>query len=119
MDKKDIKELLRESGKTPHLTHAVKTKSADDDQVNGHDKVAQLLGNDIINHAGIVRQLKGDPWAGNDEATNRSLFRKKLNKLKDDGGGEYTFSEETLSDIQKIMMNLSSTINHSIGRQGK
>ena len=120
MDKKVIKNLLRESGKTPHVKSAVKTKSSDDkDTSTDYDKVAKLLENPIFNHAAIVRQLKGEPWAGNDEATNRSLFRKKLNKMNNDEGGQYAFSEETLSDIQKILMSVSSSITHSLGRQGK
>jgi Na+-transporting NADH:ubiquinone oxidoreductase subunit NqrF len=119
MKKTDIKNLLRERG-TPHLQHVVKPKSSDNEaKSNDYDKVVKLLNNDIFNHAAIVRQLKGEPWAGNTEATNRSLFRKKLKKMTNDEGGEYSFDEETLSDIQKILMGVSSTINHSIGRQGK
>lgn len=119
MDKKDIKKMLQER-QSPHIKTAVQTKSADEDsKSNDYDKVVKLLNNDIINHAAIVRNLKGEPWAGNTEATNRSLFRKKLKKMSNDEGGEYAFSEETLSDIQKVLMNLSSSINHSLGRQGK
>lgn len=118
MDKKDIKNILRERANTPHVKHvkAVKNDEADE---NDYDKITSLLDNDIINHAAVVRQLKNKPWAGNTEATNRSLFRKKLKKLPNDDGGEYTFSEETVSNLQKILMNLSSTINHSIGRKGQ
>jgi Na+-transporting NADH:ubiquinone oxidoreductase subunit NqrF len=119
MEKKEIQKLLRER-QTPHLQHVVQTKGTDDEAKDkDYDKVAKLLNNDIFNHAAIVRQLRGEPWAGNTEATNRSLFRKKLKKLNNDEGAEYSFSPETLSDIQKILMGVSSTINHSIGRQGK
>jgi hypothetical protein len=127
MKKKEIKKFLRENavelseaGNEPHINHAKKTKSNDDAVADSeYDKVAKLLGNDIFNHAAIVRQLHGEPWGGNEEATNRSLFRKKLNKLGNDDGGSYSFSEETIGDIQKILMNVSSTITHSIGRKGK
>jgi hypothetical protein len=119
MEKKDIKNLLRESGKTPHLQHVVSTQDTDDKaKSNDYDKVVKLLDNDIFNHAAIVRRLKGDTWSG-DEATNRSLFRKKLKKMNNDEGGAYSFTPETLSDIQKILMGAASDINHSIGRQGK
>lgn len=122
MDKKDIRKMLQERNApsiTPHMKTAVKTKPAEEvSQSNDYDKVVKLLNNDIINHAAIVRGLKGEPWVGNTEATNRSLFRKKLKKMSNDEGGEYAFSEETLSDIQKQLMNLSSSINHSLGRQG-
>lgn len=126
MKKKDIKKFLRENAielderNAPHINTAVKTKNNDDAVKDSqYDKVAKLLGNDIFNHAAIVRQLSGEPWVGNQEATNRSLFRKKLNKMNNDDGGTYTFSDETISDIQKILMNVSSTISHSIGREGK
>jgi hypothetical protein len=124
MDKKDIKILLREESLTekqaPHLKHVTATAGNQDTEAksNDYDKVVKLLNNDIFNHAAIVRQLKGEPWGGSSEATNRSLFRKKLKKMTNDEGGEYAFSEETLSDIQKILMGVSSTINHSLGRQG-
>jgi hypothetical protein len=39
--------------------------------------------------------------------------------MKNDDGGSYEFSPETLADLQKIMMNAASTISNSIGRQGK
>jgi len=120
MKKTDIKNLLRESGKTPHLQHVVKPQSPEEkSKSNDYDKVVKLLNNDIFNHAAIVRQLTGDPWDGSDEATNRSLFRKKLKKMNNDQGGEYSFSPETLSDIQKILMGVSSKISNSLGRQGK
>lgn len=123
MKKDNIQKLLRErthAKGTSHLNTAVSAKSNDDAvSDNEYDKVTKLLNNDIFNHAAIVRQLKGEPWAGNTEATNRSLFRKKLKKMSNDDGGSYAFSEETLSDIQKILMNVSATISHSIGRQGK
>ena len=119
MDKKDIKVLLREKH-APHLKNVATTKQTSGEaEENDYDKLSSLLDNDIINHAAVVRQLKNEPWAGNTEATNRSLFRKKLGKLPNDDGGTYSFSEETVSNLQKILMNLSSTINHSIGRKGK
>jgi hypothetical protein len=118
MDKDKIKSLLRESGNTPHINHA--KKSGNEETNSGeYDKIVTLLNNDIFNHAAIVRRLPGEPWVGNSEATNRSLFRKQLKKMKNDDGGSYEFSPETLADLQKIMMNAASTISNSIGRQGK
>ena len=126
MEKNEIKKFLREgvslteAGKTPHVRHAVKPKAKDAVSTDiEYDKIVKLLSNDIFNHAAIVRQLKGEPWAGNTEATNRSLFRKKLNKMNNDEGGTYAFSDETVADIQRVLMSVSSTISHSIGRQGK
>ena len=39
--------------------------------------------------------------------------------MNNDQGGSYSFKPETLSDIQKILMGVSSKISNSIGRQGK
>jgi len=76
MDKKDIKVLLREKH-APHLKNVATTKQTSGEaEENDYDKLSSLLDNDIINHAAVVRQLKNEPWAGNTEATNRSLFRK-------------------------------------------
>jgi hypothetical protein len=126
MEKKDIKNLLRENTvgleerKAPHIQPAIKTKSNDEDSKdNEYDKVVKLLDNDLINHAAIGRRMKGEEWGGNSEATNRSKFRKKVNKMTNDEGGTYLFDEDELSQIQKILMNFSTTINHSIGRDGK
>jgi len=120
MKKEIIKNLLRESGNNPHIKHVeIANKAEDEEHEEKYDKISNLLGNDIFNHAAIVRKLSGEKWKGNSEATNRSLFRKKLNKEPNEDGSVYEFDDETLSDIQKILMGLSSTINHKIGRQGK
>jgi len=127
MKKFEIKKILREStigleetGKTPHIQKAIKTKKDDESAKDSdYDTVVQLLGNDIINHAAIVRRMKGDGWGTNDEATNRSKFRKKVKKMSNDEGGTYLFDEDELTQVQKILMNIASTISHSIGREGK
>lgn len=126
MEKNKIKELLREDilneggGNSPHINKPKEIRSSDKEaNDNKYDKIVKLLDNDIFNHAAICRRMKGPTWAGKDEATNRSLFRKKLKKEKNDDGTPYEFDAEDIGDIQKIMMGVSSTINHSIGRQGK
>ena len=63
--------------------------------------------------------MKGEEWSDNSEATNRSKFRKKVNRMQNDEGGTYLFNDDELAQVQKILMNFSSTISHSIGRQGK
>lgn len=126
MEKNKIKKILRESTfgleekANPHVHHALKTGPHDDAATdNEYDKVVKLLSNDLINHAAIVRQMKGENWDGNSEASNRSKFRKKLKKMQNDEGGTYLFDEDELGQITKILMNTASTISHSIGRQGK
>jgi len=126
MEKNKIKKILREisvglsEAPNPHIQHAVKPKSNDEAaKDNDYEKVVKLLDNDLINHAAIVRRMKGEEWSNNSEATNRSKFRKKVKKMQNDEGGTYMFDEDELGQIQKVLMNFSSTINHSLGRQGR
>ena len=126
MEKNKIKKILREisvglsEAPNPHIQHAVKPKSNDEAaKDNDYEKVVKLLDNDLINHAAIVRRMKGEEWSNNSEATNRSKFSKKVKKMQNDEGGTYMFDEDELGQIQKVLMNFSSTINHSLGRQGR
>lgn len=81
---------------------------------SNYDKIAALLNNPIVNTAAICELVLGDK-----EATNRSLFRKKLNREANDSGSTYSFDEDELLKIQNALMNFSTTIRKSIGRQGK
>ena len=124
--KEDIKNLLRENtieeaGVKPHQAPVQSAKSSDDAaKENKTEKITKLLiGNDVINHAAVVRKMTGEDWTGNSEATNRSKFRKKLNKITNDEGGSYSFDEDEIGQIEKTLMGLSSTITNTIGRQGK
>ena len=121
MDKNKIKNILRESGVKQHQAPVQKAKTSSEAAAeNKTDKITKLLsGNDIINHAAVVRKMTGDDWTGNSEATNRSKFRKKLNKMTNDEGGMYSFNDDEIGQIEKILMGLSSTITNTIGRQGK
>lgn len=127
MKKREIKDILRENvigleeaGHAPHVKGAVRAKDSETtSKENLDDKVTKLLSNDIINHAAVVRKMTGEEWVGNSEATNRSKFRKKLNRMTNDDGGTYTFDEDEVGQIEKILMGLSSTISNTIGRQGR
>tara|TARA_R110000796_G_scaffold1673_2_gene6926 strand:+ start:6766 stop:7125 length:360 start_codon:yes stop_codon:yes gene_type:complete len=118
MEPNEIKKLLREAGDTKGVVRADSASSDDAKNNEKYDKIVKLLDNPVFNHAAIVRALPNEPWANNSEATNRSLFRKKLKRMNNDDGVEYSFSDETLSELQKVMMSVSSVITHSIGRQG-
>jgi hypothetical protein len=118
--KDKIKDMLRESGVKQHQAPVKKVKSSKEAaEENKSEKITKLLQNDIINHAAVVRKMTGEEWTGNSEATNRSKFRKKLNRMTNDEGGSYAFDEDEIGQIEKILMGLSSTINNTIGRQGK
>ena len=69
---------------------------------NKYKKVQDLLKNDLFNNSAVIEKL----W-GSKDATNRSLFRKKLHKLKNDSGSEYEFSEQELDKIISIVNQLT------------
>jgi len=98
-NKKLITKLLKEETESP----------------SGYEKIKSLLSNDLINHAEVMRQLK---WGG-DEATNRSLFKKKLDMSPNDAGGVYRFDEEDIQKISDILMRMSSQIRKTIGHNGR
>ena len=80
-----------------------------------YDKIKNLLQNPIFNHSEIIRKL----WNQDDDASNRSKFRKKLNRDLNDTGSPYTFDEAELTRIASILMNTSTEIRKKIGKQGK
>lgn len=75
-----------------------------------HARVESLLDNDIFNHAGIVKEL----W-GNKNASNRSLFRKKLHRELNDNDVPYEFDDKELSKIVTILMDTSKKITKELG----
>lgn len=79
-----------------------------------YNKIQTLLKNDIFNHSAIIRKLWGD-----DDATKRSLFRKKLEREKNDNGTPYEFDDTELTKISDILMSTSSEIRKHVGKSGK
>jgi hypothetical protein len=62
--------------------------------------VSSVLNNPIINHAEVIRQL----WPDGDNASARSLFRKKLKREKmTNGEGHYEFTLDELIKIKNIV----------------
>ena len=82
-NKKNIKDILRHTQIIKEGEEEIKPTESE------YQRVKSLLENDMINHSGIIREL----W-DTSNATNRSLFRKKLNRDKNDSGGRYGFSKE-------------------------
>ena len=86
------------------------TKSSDnvsDKTSVQYGRVQTLLKNPIWNHAAIIKKL----W-GKKTATERSLFRKKLNRMDNDSGSKYEFTEEEISEILSILSNAASAVTH-------
>jgi hypothetical protein len=79
-----------------------------------YQKIQGLLSNEIFNHSEIIRKL----W-GEDDATKRSLFRKKLHRETNDEGSTYEFDDTELTKISNILMDTSSEIRKKVGKQGK
>lgn len=93
-----------------------------EDEVIGdeaHSKIKGLLDNEIFNHAEIARRLWG---AKNDkeEATIRSLFRKKLNRdTNEDSGYKYGFTKQEAKTINDILGDTQQKISRALPRRRK
>lgn len=108
MGKNLISELLNKG------LNELKTDKSEDSKEgsSNYNNVVAILKNDIINTAAICEIVLGDK-----EASNRSLFRKKLEREPNDSGSIYTFSDEELAKISDTLMNFSSQIRKSIGKK--
>lgn len=118
--KNEIQKILREQigilEKSKVATEKPEKKSEDDDkapEMSKYEGIQALLGNEMFNHAEIAKSLWGDK-----EATNRSLFRKKLNRELNDNGVPYEFDDEELSKIGATLRDTSKQINKTVGRKG-
>lgn len=107
-----IKNKLRESFEIRE--EEVGTTDKDENSGDKYKKVQDLLADDIFNHSAVIRDL----W-GEDNATKRSLFAKKLNQKENSEGGKYTFSDEELTKIINTLMTTSRDIRRSIGKSGQ
>ena len=113
MDKKHIKEKVREAlsqinekEKTEKKSSEpkkkeTKTTKTDYSEIQRKLKGTMLKANQVMAAAGL-----GDP----DNATDRSLFGKKLHKDKNEEGGVYQFSPDDLAAITKVVNNPASYV---------
>ena len=121
-----IRELLREEmmvrEKTATPPTSDKPAKAEKETEDGEDsesarkakyqKIKGLLANPIFNHAEIAKHLWGDK-----EATNRSLFRKKLEMELNDSGEPYMFDDEEIAKIGSKLRDTSKAITKTVGRK--
>lgn len=110
--KKFIKNKLHEANNRLHEKEE-ETNPSKDNGGGKYDTIQGLLSNEIFNHSEIIRKLWGD-----DSATKRSLFRKKLHRESNDEGSTYEFDENELTKISNILMSTSSEIRKKIGKKG-
>lgn len=107
-----MKEFIKK--KLDEATHKLQEKEDNKPDEGGggkYQKIQSLLSNEIFNHSEIIRKL----W-GEDDATKRSLFRKKLHRETNDQGSTYEFNDKELTKISNILMDTSSDIKKKIGK---
>jgi hypothetical protein len=101
MEKTRIKEILREGFKT-NIQEEVDSKvkyEKDYTFVQTKLKDTMLKMNQVMGKAGL-----GNPK----DATDRSLFSKKVHKEKNSEGGQYLFDEKELASVVKVLSNPAS-----------
>jgi hypothetical protein len=106
MDKHIIKSILREFVEAKSINEAKKKKkkkkSVDKTDKDYASLQNKLIDSEILTQAGVMQAAGlGDA----DNATDRSLFSKKLRKSKNDDGGIYKFNSSEISDISKVVNN--------------
>lgn len=109
MEKKDIRKLLREASGEEQQQQPSKSQAQ-------YDRIQRLLDNNIFNHSQIIDDLWGK--GKKDDASQRSLFRKKLNR-EEYQGTKYEFNEKELTKITQILMNTSSLIRKNLGKKAE
>lgn len=103
MDKGTIKKILREFVESKILTEKKEKKNKTDKIDKDYASIQnKLIDSPILTQAGVM-QASGIGDA--DNATDRSLFSKKLRKVKNDEGGLYKFNDDELSRISKVVNN--------------
>lgn len=95
-----VKPPKEEEPKKDSETGIALNKGADKGGKALYASVSSILNNPMINHAEVIRQL----WSDSDNASARSLFRKKLNREKmSNGDGSYEFTLDELIKIKNIV----------------
>lgn len=107
MEKTKIKEILRETlmGKLTETEPKEEPKKEKSDTYEkDYAEVQRKLDGTLLK----ASQVMGAAQLGNpNDATDRSLFSKKLRKDTNDEGGQYLFSDEDLAKIIKVINNPS------------
>ena len=106
MEKNIIKAILRESLNVTEggdkKTGSNKNSEKDYAEIQRKLDGTMLKANQVMSAAGL---------GSSDNATDRSLFSKKLRREKNDEGGVYQFNDEELGTIMKVINNPASYLN--------
>jgi hypothetical protein len=112
MEKSKIKELLRETFTQPILEKEEKDSNSEKEKSKGTEKdygeVTRKLDGTMLK----ASQVMAAAGLGNPKnATDRSLFSKKVRREKNEEGGVYQFNDEELAKIVKIINNPAAYLN--------
>lgn len=109
-----IKNKLHETYGVDNIREDEEENPNEGEVTGKYKRLQSILQNDILNHAAIERQA-----FGKSDGTTRSLFRKKLNRFKDENGGTYAFNDDEISKILSVIQNLGATINKVTNKKDK
>lgn len=125
MEKKEIKDILRESLNS----YLEETKKKDTSEKKEEDtekkerktnKDYQDLENKLIGTMLKQSQVMAAAGLGNPKsATDRSLFSKKLRREKNDLGGVYQFNDDELASVTKVVSNPAAFLSTKKGKKKK
>jgi len=111
MEKKTIKEKLRESLLSTLKETEPKAgpeKKSNKNYNKDYSEVQTKLQNTMLKQSQVMAAAGlGDP----NNATDRSLFSKKVRKDKNDEGGQYLFDDRELASVIKVLNNPAAYLN--------
>lgn len=111
MEKSDIKAKLRENlmGK---LTETEPKQPAQEKNSGSYEKDYAEVQSKLTNTMLKQSQVMAAAGLGNPkDATDRSLFSKKVRKDKNDDGGTYMFDDKELASVFKVLNNPAAYLN--------
>ena len=111
MEKTTIKARLRENlmGKlTETEPKEAPSRSENKNYEKDYAEVQNKLQNTMLKQSQVMAAANlGDPK----DATDRSLFSKKVRKDKNDEGGQYLFNDKELASVIKVLNNPAAYLN--------
>lgn len=103
MEKNKIKEILRES-----LNVVNEENQHGDSYEKSYSELQRKLDGTMLKASQVMAAAGlGSPK----NATDRSLFSKKIRREKNDEGGVYQFDEKELASVMKVINNPTSYLN--------
>ena len=111
MEKNRIKAILRENLMGLTETEPKET-SGESDHNRNYEKDYSEVQNKLQNTMLKQSQVMAAAGLGNPKnATDRSLFSKKVRKDKNDEGGQYLFDDKELASVIKVLNNPAAYLN--------